>query len=1190
MKYFSTILFCLTSIMLQAENLLIDSSLTGKNGCWSNESAITILAAGGPEGRDAARINTSGISGIKQSGLQLAAGEKYRIGGIVRTAGLTTSSRNKAAFYVTTDRWAKDVSTVKFPADTNGEWITIEKEVIMPASGNGLYDFQIFFPGTSGKLEIAEVYVIPLTEKAKQESVSVPHWSKGNLLINPELSGDASELTGWTAAGGSEALTVTLDKGIPGGRNCSVKIDLAQCSKFYQSNLKLIPGEKYRIGGWVKTRNFSSPANAMTAFYVHNSNWSKDVKTGKFPANTNGKWVLIQKDVIMPPDAKGSYTFALWGPKSKGDLEISHPFVVPVSAKARKNATPSVIGKNLLRNPEFIGSSDDLGIWNSNLGKAENAVTLLEKAGPGNKNALKIDLPRLGSFSQGGIKLVPGEKYKLGAWVKTRNFKSTGSQLVVSNYQWTIGIGTQKFPQNTNGKWVRFEKEVVAQSSRNGLYTFHIYGGKCSGEIEICYPYLIPLSEKAIAGSAQAEVWEKKLARVIPYHPLMKKIQAATGKLDLCVVYPVDGSYTDYLCRISHAVKGGKFGQPKTFEFTEKGLCHAEMGELPPGEGKFLVEMVSKKDGKVILSNEYWMNAIHPLPKTGRQLNNFVTEIRREKLENRNYDFTAWEDGWYRIAFTQAQKDAAATLDNSTEPVIVYRDNEHSETMRYLTAGKHTVSVQNAVPGAEIIISKVPELPVFPFTVAEKMYFDNGKKIISGAFSCDIEFAKKYLWQSFNTYFVTHFWYPERDPMRKAADIEFKKRGIAMLACEGMPVEDWSDANRMIKNIINSTPIQTTSGRCLDETGPNVPINILTALTEMGWHYQDFDKIINTWMDAQYNPYFDNPKIHRPLVAGLTNVSKGRGKLLMETYILSKPDAQSMEEYFAKFIKQISVIKKIIPDPQERLSYIIGNYQKFGVWNANCYPHIDMKYFMDRYMQLLSTHPECQNLYGFGCYSIASGDEEMQRWISRLIRHYCIEGKTSLVSDEYGYKLIPGHLDNCDFQDGFTNWNAVPAEKDSLIPHKIFGLAKKYQCRRLHSSPYGDTCALFVRSSKAPNKLSRKITGLTPGKKYSLTFVTADPDTFNGKNVVFGQQIAFNAELSDAEIDQKLSYDMRAGGKQFQDIVVEIQTRKIIFTAKAPEVTVTFSDWASDTEMGGKAGEKRVLNFIQCTPYFEENK
>ena len=40
--------------------------------------------------------------------------------------------------------------------------------------------------------------------------------------------------------------------------------------------------------------------------------------------------------------------------------------------------------------------------------------------------------------------------------------------------------------------------------------------------------------------------------------------------------------------------------------------------------------------------------------------------------------------------------------------------------------------------------------------------------------------------------------------------------------------------------------------------------------------------------------------------------------------------------------------------------------------------------------------------------------------------------------------------------------------------------------------------------------------------------------------------------------------------------------------ADKPEVTITFSDWKNDREMGGAAGERRVLNFIQCTPYYAE--
>ena len=44
----------------------------------------------------------------------------------------------------------------------------------------------------------------------------------------------------------------------------------------------------------------------------------------------------------------------------------------------------------------------------------------------------------------------------------------------------------------------------------------------------------------------------------------------------------------------------------------------------------------------------------------------------------------------------------------------------------------------------------------------------------------------------------------------------------------------------------------------------------------------------------------------------------------------------------------------------------------------------------------------------------------------------------------------------------------------------------------------------------------------------------------------------------------------------------------IMFKADKPEDTITFSDWKNDREMGGAAGERRVLNFILCTPYYAE--
>ncbi len=137
---------------------------------------------------------------------------------------------------------------------------------------------------------------------------------------------------------------------------------------------------------------------------------------------------------------------------------------------------------------------------------------------------------------------------------------------------------------------------------------------------------------------------------------------------------------------------------------------------------------------------------------------------------------------------------------------------------------------------------------------------------------------------------------------------------------------------------------------------------------------------------------------------------------------------------------------------------------------------------------------------------------------------------------------------------------------------------------------FGDTCALFVRSAKAPNKLSRKITGLVPGKIYSVSWVTANADDIANKRYGTPEaEISLDATLDGATVIPGLCYDMRTGGKQFQDNPVEIQSRKLIFKADKKEVVITFSDWKNDRETGGAAGVRRVLNFIQCTPYYDEN-
>ncbi|HOG50132.1 MAG TPA: hypothetical protein PKY10_06045, partial [Lentisphaeria bacterium] len=78
-------------------------------------------------------------------------------------------------------------------------------------------------------------------------------------------------------------------------------------------------------------------------------------------------------------------------------------------------------GENLILNGDFNhNAAGDFFEWN---GTSEE-VTFLAGQGPEGKNALRIDLSQLVSFRQTEIKLVPGEKYRLGAWIKTKQFSA----------------------------------------------------------------------------------------------------------------------------------------------------------------------------------------------------------------------------------------------------------------------------------------------------------------------------------------------------------------------------------------------------------------------------------------------------------------------------------------------------------------------------------------------------------------------------------------------------------------------------------------------------------------------------------------------------------------------------------------------------------------------------------------------
>ena len=127
-----------------------------------------------------------------------------------------------------------------------------------------------------------------------------------------------------------------------------------------------------------------------------------------------------------------------------------------------------------------------------------------------------------------------------------------------------------------------------------------------------------------------------------------------------------------------------------------------------------------------------------------------------------------------------------------------------------------------------------------------------------------------------------------------------------------------------------------------------------------------------------------------------------------------------------------------------------------------------------------------------------------------------IEGNTEDLAAKYGFKYLPGHLKNGDFTEGLAHWNASGSVKAVTVK----GLGQRYQARRWYPPSIGDTACQFTRSDKAPNTLSAKIGGLTPGKQYVLRYLLVTNLTVGATAQIDSDDIPADYGMNDVVADE----------------------------------------------------------------------
>jgi len=850
----------------------------------------------------------------------------------------------------------------------------------------------------------------------------------------------------------------------------------------------------------------------------------------------------------------------------------------------------SACAKNILRET-FEG--DGLGgvlDWSISRSEGGTTVTPLAEKGPDGFRVLRISGGETESlFRHTSLKLVAGGRYRFGAWIRTKGLNPEDrAEMTIYNYGWARSFSV-KLPCDTGGEWRRIVREgEMVPSAKNdygcGFYFSRIPQG---AYVDVCHPSLEPLDEETAQGSSPQSATRRYRARIVPIDPLLSEVDADDAKM--AFYYP--GDLTGERGRFR--LEAESCGLAASAAFSEESRAIVSFGKIPEGRHDMSVRIVDMTSGATVASNAYSIVAGKRTvyPTIGRRLNNFVTEVFSAPLKNGTYRFVNPRKGWVFVGFDKPYKGVDADIDGSIRGAVRYREGEPSETMRYLSAGPHEIRVSgvgvaepSASPG-KLTVRLVKTIAHgggrYKFATSDIPSYRYGR-----------DFYRRHLYLFFNTP-IFGGWLPGQNP---EMDAELEVRGKRVLSETGIQSGDpvRNDLPKLVERLMGCSPYRAGLDFTVDENGIGASTLMKYNYSEAAWAAFNPNCQIGMFFNDAVRCTFANPHVNASELSAILNSGDGGAMLYPEVYLRvmeNESDAIGQIGHWRDFAASARAIMPVAPS---RIVYYLGGWLMMGQWSPYYCPEGDIKALYADFLHLLATDPVFADAGGVG-FSAPSCDEGILRFAAYAIHYYCIEGGTERLSEKCDLKYIPGHMSNGDFTEGFSGWNVVAAEEGSLsVGHKKGfgrnGEMRKYGIHKAPAHQYGDDFAVFMRSAKSPNTLSRTLTGLVPGRLYELTFCTADYKDVMNPGVHTPDRWTFRATVDNAEVCPDLSFDhqsrMLASDKARGAKIPGIVTHRVVFRAKSAEAVLAFSDWKDDMTPGGDIGERRILNFVGVRPYF----
>lgn len=797
---------------------------------------------------------------------------------------------------------------------------------------------------------------------------------------------------------------------------------------------------------------------------------------------------------------------------------------------------------NLLVNGRFApGLSPYPSDWRFYNIRTTGYLETFAKGGPDGRNYLRIN----GNFriNQKSITLVNGERYKLSAFIRSKKQIAEKSGVYLPGYKKPL----LQFPADQE-QWKYVERIWIHRNGKAGTPVKVNVGVNAEGEqLDIADLKLVPMTEKGKALSGN--MYESSRPALVP--------RFLTGYIPLAkpeITFSWEGKFPGDLKSARCKIKLEKSGKVFTGKFVKR-LMKVRLSGVPAGKDRLLLTVVDGS-GKEVFTEAYEIaiRDLPVLPANARKLNNLTTELPAITLK-KGHQGTVINprEGWLYFSFKGDGK-FALTLDG--KKLLDHTTLRHEAFLR-LEPGKYQVKAEN---GSGILTVRL---------IAETILFPIQHSPIAGE-KITPEFVAKHHLSALTT--INCGGKPET--YRSAGRNYLTNYGIVELQKYKTTVKSKLDRMNAAKNIFE---VQQFDGSTLDEMDYAFSTSAFDKCTDVIRQFANpANKLLYT--------YATGPVItsYREFFSAAVNASGSRGKILHECYERTKPTEQAMHHHLDQLVATMMAYRAETPGGLSNVAMIFDLSSELPLRSVAHYPEQDMKYHLDMLMHRAATDPALDGLGAVGYWGAHHAGGETQRWAMRLLRHYVIEGKKTMLSAEYGFRYHPGHVKNPDFMNKLDFWQA----KGQVQPDSFATYGSVMQRRSQAFAGLGDSFALFSRAADAYGELRQTLKGFVPGKTYRLSYLTCDRAVMESNRYI-EKAYKLDFVLNGAKIKHDVLFtDPRfSKGKRVKDGKHPcINQRSVIFTADKPELELIFHNKAA------APGEKIALNHVAVRPYFDNEQ